>query len=119
MFIAGIVHRATGMGEPSERWYGQQAVYRVSMGNFVGYMPPFDHHHLKWLPKPLLTMWLSVCPSVAVACSKPMASCFISLAEFSGMSFCELYNDPCGRIKPPAFHWSRALIADRLDMMKG
>ena len=24
-----------GTGEPSERWYGQQAVYRVSMGNFV------------------------------------------------------------------------------------
>lgn len=32
---AGIVHHAMGTGEPSERWYGQQAVYRVSMGNFV------------------------------------------------------------------------------------
>ena len=36
---AGIVHRAMGTGEPSERWYGQQAVYRVSMGNFVSSMP--------------------------------------------------------------------------------
>jgi hypothetical protein len=24
-----------GHGEPSATWYGQQAVYRVSMGNFV------------------------------------------------------------------------------------
>ncbi len=79
------------MGEPSERWYGQQAVYRVSMGNFVGYMPPLDHHHFKSLPKPLLTTWLSVCLSLAVALSKPMASRFISLAELSGMSFCEVH----------------------------
>ena len=32
--FAGIVH-AMGHGEPSAKWYGQQAVYRVSMGNFV------------------------------------------------------------------------------------
>ena len=30
---AGIVHQATG--DISDRWYGQQAVYRLSMGNFV------------------------------------------------------------------------------------
>lgn len=28
----GIVYHGT---EPSENWYGQQAVYRVSLGNFV------------------------------------------------------------------------------------
>ncbi|CAL5225424.1 g8239 [Coccomyxa viridis] len=33
--IPWIIHYATGTGEPSERWYGQQAVYRVSMGNFL------------------------------------------------------------------------------------
>ncbi len=32
--FAGIIH-AMGHGEPSAKWYGQQAVYRVSMGNFV------------------------------------------------------------------------------------
>lgn len=30
---AGIVHQATG--DISDKWYGQQAVYRLSMGNFV------------------------------------------------------------------------------------
>ena len=29
----GIVHQATG--DISDKWYGQQAVYRLSMGNFV------------------------------------------------------------------------------------
>ncbi|EIE26774.1 TMS membrane protein/tumor differentially hypothetical protein [Coccomyxa subellipsoidea C-169] len=29
-----IIH-AMGHGEPSAKWYGQQAVYRVSMGNFI------------------------------------------------------------------------------------
>ena len=32
-FVLGIVHQATG--EISDKWYGQQAVYRLSMGNFV------------------------------------------------------------------------------------
>ena len=31
--VPGIVH--AGGVDPSERWYGQQAVYRISLGNFV------------------------------------------------------------------------------------
>lgn len=31
--MPGIVH--AGGVDPSERWYGQQAVYRISLGNFV------------------------------------------------------------------------------------
>ena len=31
--MAGIIHQATG--DISDKWYGQQAVYRLSMGNFV------------------------------------------------------------------------------------
>ena len=45
--VAGIIH-AMGHGEPSAKWYGQQAVYRVSMGNFV------SSFHIT--PKPL-TCW--------------------------------------------------------------
>jgi len=33
VLCTGIVH--AGGVDPSERWYGQQAVYRVSLGNFV------------------------------------------------------------------------------------
>jgi len=33
LLCTGIVH--AGGVDPSERWYGQQAVYRVSLGNFV------------------------------------------------------------------------------------
>lgn len=32
--ITGIMRAATGF-EPSDKWFGQQAVYRISMGNFL------------------------------------------------------------------------------------
>lgn len=32
--FAGIMRAATGF-EPSDKWFGQQAVYRISMGNFL------------------------------------------------------------------------------------
>lgn len=36
----GIVRHSAGLPEElSEKWYGQQAVYRVSMGNFVSLLP--------------------------------------------------------------------------------
>ena len=34
VYTTGIIHSAAGV-EHSPEWYGQQAVYRVSMGNFV------------------------------------------------------------------------------------
>jgi serine incorporator 1/3 len=33
--IPWIVKEATGGKMPSDEWFGQQAVYRVSLGNFV------------------------------------------------------------------------------------
>jgi hypothetical protein len=33
-FPPGIMRAATGF-EPSDKWFGQQAVYRISMGNFL------------------------------------------------------------------------------------
>lgn len=32
--FTGIMRAATGF-EPSDKWFGQQAVYRISMGNFL------------------------------------------------------------------------------------
>lgn len=70
--IPWIVHQATG--EISDKWYGQQAVYRLSMGNFmffalmsavlVGVKYKSDKrdqylHHGGWLVK--LALWLAFC----------------------------------------------------------
>lgn len=67
--IPWIVHQATG--DISDKWYGQQAVYRLSMGNFmffglmsavlVGVRYKSDKrdqylHHGGWLVK--LSLWL-------------------------------------------------------------
>ncbi|KAL3154486.1 hypothetical protein ABBQ32_013949 [Trebouxia sp. C0010 RCD-2024] len=70
--IPWIVHQATG--DISDKWYGQQAVYRLSMGNFMffglmsavllGVKYKSDKrdqylHHGGWLVK--LALWLSFC----------------------------------------------------------